>query len=152
METIEHEQGKRRSRRSYTPEFKREIAERCLTRERSIREVTRDFDLGEPAVRRWVAQAEIDAGERPGLKQRGGRGAIFSCGGRTRTSRLRWSCLKRATAFFPKRPGEDGPLHRGRQGIRSQLGSTAVKLFQVSRAAYYELGKGYPLGQGSRKT
>jgi len=43
------------SRRSYTPEFRREIAKRCLTGERSIREVAQDFDLGEPAVRRWVA-------------------------------------------------------------------------------------------------
>src|SRR4051812_10097321 len=33
----------------------------------SIPEVCREFDLTETAVRRWVARAEIDAGERNGL-------------------------------------------------------------------------------------
>jgi len=65
METMKR--SKRRDRRSYTPEFKREIVERCRAGDRSLREVARDFDLTESAVRRWVAQAEIDAGERPGL-------------------------------------------------------------------------------------
>ena len=61
METMER--SKRRDRRSYTPEF----VDRCRAGDRSISEVARDFDLTESAVRRWVAQAEIDAGERPGL-------------------------------------------------------------------------------------
>ena len=55
METMER--SKRRDRRSYTPEFKREIVEPCRAGDRSIREVARDFDLTESAVRRWVAPA-----------------------------------------------------------------------------------------------
>jgi len=99
METMER--SKRRDRRSYTPEFKREIVERCRVGDRSLREVARDFDLTESAVRRWVAQAEIDAGERPGLASEE----------REELSRLRREnkrlqadvdLLKRATAFFAK--------------------------------------------------
>jgi len=99
METMER--SKRRDRRSYTPEFKREIVERCRAGDRSISEVARDFDLTESAVRRWVAQAEIDAGERAGL----------STEEREELSRLRREnkrlqadvdLLKRAPAFFAK--------------------------------------------------
>lgn len=99
METMER--SKRRDRRSYTPEFKSEIVDRCRAGDRSIAEVARDFDLTESAVRRWVAQAEIDAGERAGL----------STEEREELSRLRREnkrlqadveLLKRATAFFAK--------------------------------------------------
>lgn len=65
METVERR--KRRDRRSYTPEFKSEIVARCRSGDRSVPEAARDFDLTESAVRRWVAQAVIDAGERQGL-------------------------------------------------------------------------------------
>jgi len=64
METMER--SKRLDRRSYTPEFKSEIVERCRAGGRSIPEVARDFGLTVSAVRRWVAQAEINAGERGG--------------------------------------------------------------------------------------
>ena len=97
METMER--SKRRDRRSYTPEFKSEIVVRCRAGDRSIAEVARDFDLTESAVRWWVAQAEIDAGERPGLTSEE----------REELSRLRREnkrlqadvdLLKRATAFM----------------------------------------------------
>ena len=99
METVER--SKRRDRRSYTPEFKSEIVDRCRAGDRSISEVARDFDLTESAVRRWVAQAEIDAGERAGLTSEE----------REELSRLRREnkrlqadvdLLERATAFFAK--------------------------------------------------
>jgi transposase len=65
METMERK--KPRSRRSFTPEFKAEIVELCKRGDRSVRQVARDFDLTETAVRAWVQQAESDAGDRPGL-------------------------------------------------------------------------------------
>jgi len=61
------ERGKRRDRRSHTAEFKPEIVDRCRAGDRSIREMARDLDLTESAVRKRVAQAEIDAGQRAGL-------------------------------------------------------------------------------------
>jgi transposase len=99
METMERK--KSRPRRSFTPEFKAEIVERCRAGDRTIGQVARDFDLTETAVRTWVRQAEIDAGERDGL----------STEERQELSRLRREnkrlqadvdLLKRATAFFAK--------------------------------------------------
>lgn len=58
---------KPRPRRSFTPEFKAEIVELCQRGDRSVGQVAKDFDLAETAVRDWVKQAEVDAGERDGL-------------------------------------------------------------------------------------
>src|SRR3954454_6228096 len=62
METVARK--KPRTRRSFTPEFKADIVERCRRGDRSIGQVARDFDLTETAVREWVRQAEVDAGTR----------------------------------------------------------------------------------------
>ena len=94
METMER--SKRRDRRSYTPEFKSEIVGRCRAGDRSIAEVARDFDLTESAVRRWVAQAEIDAGERPGLTSDNPRENLSPASSRrhlTRPARVRGKAL-----------------------------------------------------------
>ena len=57
----------KRRRRSFSPEFKAEIVALCAQPGRSIPSVCEEFDLGETAVRRWVARAEIDAGRPPGV-------------------------------------------------------------------------------------
>ena len=56
-----------RLRRSFTPEFKAHTVELVRTSGKSVGEVCRDLDLTETAVRRWLAQADIDAGRRDGL-------------------------------------------------------------------------------------
>jgi transposase len=99
METMER--NKRRDRRSYSPEFKAEIVERCRTGDRSISQVARDFDLTVSAVRRWVAQAEIDAGERPGLTTEE-RDELSRLRQENRRLQADVDLLKRATAFFAK--------------------------------------------------
>ena len=99
METMER--SKRRDRRSYTPEFKSEIVDRCRAGDRSIAEVARDFDLTESAVRRWVAQAEIDAGERPGLSSEE-REELARLRRENKRLQADVDLLKRATAFFAK--------------------------------------------------
>ncbi|MEV6948375.1 transposase [Streptomyces sp. NPDC051172] len=58
---------KPRPRRSLTPEFKAETVELCRRGDRSVGQIAKDFDLTETAVRLWVSQAEVDAGERDGL-------------------------------------------------------------------------------------
>jgi transposase len=57
----------RRSRRSFTEEHKAEVVALCQSSEKSIAEISRDLDLTESSVRRWVSQAEIDAGHKEGL-------------------------------------------------------------------------------------
>ena len=56
-----------RLRRSFTPEFKAQTVELVRTSGKSVGEVCRDLDLTETAVRRWMAQVDIDAGRRDGL-------------------------------------------------------------------------------------
>ena len=97
METVAKK--KPRSRRQFTPEFKAEIVERCLAGDRSITQVARDFDLVESAVRRWVEQAEVDAGHRQGLTS-DEREELARLRRENRRLQADVDLLKRATAFF----------------------------------------------------
>ena len=94
------EQGERR-RRSFTPEYKAEVVELYRTSGLSIPEVCRQMGLGETAVRRWVAQAEIDAGRRDGLTT-AERQELTRLRRENRVLREERDILKRATAFFAK--------------------------------------------------
>jgi transposase len=97
METMERK--KPRPRRSFTPEFKVDIVERCKAGDRTIGQVARDFDLTETAVRAWVRQAEIDTGQRPGLSTEE-RQELAQLRRENRRLREDVDILKRATAFF----------------------------------------------------
>lgn len=92
---------KPRARRSFTPEFKAGIVERCRVGDRTIGQVAKDFDLTETAVRAWVRQAEVDAGGRDGLtsEERSELGELRRANRRLRDD---VEILKRATAFFAK--------------------------------------------------
>jgi transposase len=48
----------RRERRAFTDAHKAEVVALCQTSGKSIREISRDLDLTESSVRRWVTQAE----------------------------------------------------------------------------------------------
>jgi transposase len=99
METVERK--KSRPRRSFTPEFKADIVERCRRGDRTIGQVARDFDLTETAVREWVRLAEVDAGERGGLAS-DERDELAQLRRENRRLREDVEILKRATAFFAK--------------------------------------------------
>jgi transposase len=95
------EQDRPRPRRSFTPEFKADIVERCRRGDRSIGQVARDFDLTETAVRAWVHQADVDAGQREGLAT-AEREELAQLRRENRRLREDVEILKRATAFFVK--------------------------------------------------
>jgi transposase len=99
METMERK--KTRTRRSFTPEFKAEIVELCQRGDRSIGQVSRDFDLTETAVRAWVQQADVDAGKRDGLTTEE-RQELSQLRRENRRLKEDVEILKRATAFFAK--------------------------------------------------
>ncbi len=52
----------KRKRRAFTTEFKAQTVRLVRDSGKSIGAVARELDLGETAVRRWVQQAEVDAG------------------------------------------------------------------------------------------
>ena len=90
---------KPRPRRSFTSEFKTEVVELGRRGDRSVGQVAKDFDLTGTAVRDWIRQAGVDAGERDGLT---GDEREEPARLRRENRRLREDVdvLKRATAFF----------------------------------------------------
>jgi len=64
-------------------------------------EVARDLDLTETSVRRWVAQAEVDAGRRPGQTS-AEQAEIAQLRKENRTLREERDILKRAVSFFAR--------------------------------------------------
>ena len=73
----------------------------CRGSEKSLSEVARDLDLTESSVRRWVSQAEIDAGRREGLTT-SEREELVRLRKENRVLREERDILKRATAFFAR--------------------------------------------------
>ena len=110
METM----GKKkpRARRAITPEFKAEIVGLCQAGDRSVRQVARDFDLTETAVRTWTKQAEVDAGTRTDGLTSDETAELRALRAENRRLQQDVDILKRATAFSRRRPGERVPVHR----------------------------------------
>src|SRR3954454_7934857 len=88
-----------RQRRTFTPTFKAQTVELVRTSGKSVAEVCRDLDLTETAVRRWVAQAQIDAGQRDGLTTVE-REELSQLRKEVRVLRQERDILAKATAFF----------------------------------------------------
>ena len=91
----------RRPRRSFPDEYKAQVVDLCRSGERSVGAVAKDLDLSETAVRRWIAQAEIDAGHRAGLTS-AEREELARLRRENRTLREERDILKRAAAFFAR--------------------------------------------------
>ena len=94
------EQG-RRARRSFSEQYKAEVVDLCRHGDKSMAEIARDLDLTESSVRRWVSQAEIDAGRREGLTS-DERAELARLRKENRVLREERDILKRATLFFAK--------------------------------------------------
>ncbi len=57
----------RKTRRRFSKQFKADTVALIRSSGKSVPQVCRDLDLTESVVRRWLAQADIDAGRREGL-------------------------------------------------------------------------------------
>jgi transposase len=75
------------------------VVELCRKGDRTIPEVARDLDLTESSVRRWVEQAEIDAGRKPGPTT-SDHEELVRLRKENRVLREERDILKRATVFF----------------------------------------------------
>jgi len=93
--------SEKRLRRSFTAEYKAEVVALCQSGGKSIGQICRDLDLTETVVRRWLARAEVDSGQREGLTT-SERAELAQLRKENRVLREERDILKRATVFFAK--------------------------------------------------
>jgi transposase-like protein len=94
---------KRRARRAFTPEFKAEAVRLCKVGDRTTRDVAKDLDLTETALRDWVKRADIDAGEGPpGALTTDERAELQQLRRENKRLQMEREILKKAAAFFAK--------------------------------------------------
>lgn len=98
---MEETMRQRRRRREFTDAYKAEVVALCQKGDRSMAEVARDLDLTETSVRRWVAQAEVDAGRRPGQTS-AEQAEVAQLRKENRALREERDILKRAVSFFAR--------------------------------------------------
>ncbi len=94
---------RRRKRRSFTDEQKAEAVRLVQSSGRSANQVARDLDLSETALRRWVKQADIDAGKgAPGALSSDELAEFRRLRRENQRLRMERDFLKKAAAFFAK--------------------------------------------------
>jgi len=103
--SVMEQQPARRARRSFTREFKRDAVAMVLEDERTIVDVAGSLGLGESTLGKWVSQARIDQGDKPGLTT-SEREELTRLRREVNQLRMERELLKRATAFWVKESGQ----------------------------------------------
>ncbi len=92
-----------RKRRLFSTEYKAEVVRLIHESGKSVGQVCRELDLTETAVRKWVAQVEVDAGHGPsGALTSDERDELRRLRRENTRLRMEREVLKKATAFFAK--------------------------------------------------
>jgi len=95
-------EGKRKRRR-FTDEYKAETVRLVQRSGKSVGKPALELGIAETALRRWVEQAEIEAGRGPaGALKRSEREELVELRRENQRLRLEHEILKKATAFFAK--------------------------------------------------
>jgi transposase len=93
----------KRKRRSFTPEFKADAVRLAKAGDRSIKQVAKDLDLTETALRDWVRRAEIDEGKGPpDALTSAEREELVRLRRDVKRLEMEREILKKAAAFFAK--------------------------------------------------
>ena len=93
----------RRQRRKFSDEYKAETVQLVQRSGKSIGQMAQELGISETALRRWVEQAEVEAGRGPeGALKRSEREELVELRRENRRLRLEREILKKATAFFAK--------------------------------------------------
>jgi len=85
--------------RSYPPEFKAEAVELYRSSGKSIRDLATELDVSPESLRRWIAQYDVDAGNRTGLTTQE-RAELSELRRKLRRVTMERDILKKAVAFF----------------------------------------------------
>ena len=92
---------KKRTRRSFSSAYKREVVGLVRASGKSVGAVAKDLGLTETAVRAWVRQATVDGGHGPvGALTTAERDELTQLRRRVKTLEMERDVLKTATAFF----------------------------------------------------
>jgi len=102
---MEEREERRRTRRRFSDEFKRDAVEIVRSSRKPIAEVARELGIYDSTLGNWVKQDEINRGEREGLTsdERQELGELRRENARLRMER---ELLKRATAFWVRESNE----------------------------------------------
>jgi transposase-like protein len=97
------EKKQRRERRRFSEEYKAETVRLIQSSDKSIGKLALELGIGETALRRWVEQAEVEAGRGPaGALKRSEREELTELRRENQRLRMERAILKKATAFFAK--------------------------------------------------
>ena len=105
MSVMEEKEQRRRTRRSFSAEFKRDAVALVVDEGRTIADVARSLGIGETNLGNWVRQARIDRGEREGLTT-SEKAELAELRRENARLRMERDLLKRATAFWVKESGQ----------------------------------------------
>lgn len=102
MSTMADKQ-RRRTRRSFTEDFKAGAVRLVLEQGKTVAAAARDLDLTESSLRNWVEQARTDAGRgKPGALTTAERDELTRLRKENRILQEEREILKKAAAFFAK--------------------------------------------------
>ena len=90
-----------RTKPPYAPEFRAEAAQLAMTSGQPLRATAEHLGVSVEALRAWVKQAQVDAGQREGLTT-DERGELARLRREVRVLRMERDLLKKATAFFAR--------------------------------------------------
>jgi transposase-like protein len=85
----------------YPPEFKRRAVELARLGEKPVAQLAMELGVAESGLRRWMSQADVDDGHRPGLTS-DERRELVELRRRARVLEMENEILKRAAAYFAR--------------------------------------------------
>ena len=85
----------------HPPEFRRRAIDLARQPGARVAQVAKDLGISESCLRNWMAKAEVDAGERPGLTS-DERAELVRLRRENRVQAMEIEILKRASAYFAR--------------------------------------------------
>jgi transposase-like protein len=83
------------------PEFRRRAAELARLRDKPIAAIAKDLQISESCLRRWMDQADIDEGHKPGVSSEEHK-ELVELRRKNRVLEMENEILKRASAYFAR--------------------------------------------------
>jgi transposase len=90
--------------KSYSPGFRRRVIDLCRSGERRPREVAEELGVAEATIYRWIAQEEVNLGERPGVRS-GERAELSEARARIKELEGELELTRKASALFEEQEG-----------------------------------------------